>query len=241
MGYGFDLDEWVTGDELRDWHGFMSQESGWPHFLGGRSGGPNQGTDHQGWQLADQLGYAGYEHHRPTYEVYAAALDANPAKPVFSEDRFRVRDPSPYPEKDYDETLTRRGLWHSTMAGGVANIWGNLTRPDGRYVEKDWIKTWARFFDHRFLAGLARAREPAAGMALGTADGQNLIAYLEDTDSITLDLRRAASGLPVVAVDALKPYQEIDLGTFAPGIQTWTAPYRSDWALAAGELGDPAR
>jgi hypothetical protein len=77
-------------------------------------------------------------------------------------------------------------------------------------------------------------------MTLETPDGRNLIAYAEDTDRIALDLRRAASGLTVVAIDALKPYQEIDLGTFEPGNHTWTAPYRSDWALAAGEFGGAA-
>jgi hypothetical protein len=166
MGYGFDLDEWVKEEDLRVWHEYMHRHLGWSHFLGGRSGGPNHGTDHSGWQILQGLDYAGYEHHRPSYEVYVAALDANQNKPVFSEDRFRVRRPSPYPEKDYDETLTRRGLWDSTMAGGVANIWGNLVHPGGASERPEWIRTWSRFFEARFLNELSRAGELTDGVCL---------------------------------------------------------------------------
>ena len=77
---------------------------GWSHFLGGRPAGPNQGTDHSrdaAWN--EGLDYSSYEHHRPTYEVYVAALQAVPGKPVMSEDRFRIRR-SPYPEKDYSHS-----------------------------------------------------------------------------------------------------------------------------------------
>ncbi|MAG93645.1 MAG: hypothetical protein CMJ48_07840, partial [Planctomycetaceae bacterium] len=44
------------------------------------------------------------------------------------EDRFRIRHSKTYADKDYTMEMTRRGLWHSTMAGGVANIWGHLPR-----------------------------------------------------------------------------------------------------------------
>ena len=42
--------------------------------------------------------------------------------------------------------------------------------------------------------------------------------------------------LPVVAVDAKKPYEEIEVGTLSPEQHTWEAPYRSDWAVAVGDF-----
>ena len=73
---------------------------------------------------------------------FLAALKAIPGQPVMSEDRFRIRSVDRYRKKDYSEELTRRGLYHSTMAGGVANIWG--IHPDhsqgGVYSNKDQIK-----------------------------------------------------------------------------------------------------
>ncbi|HVR35668.1 MAG TPA: DUF5060 domain-containing protein [Methylomirabilota bacterium] len=237
MGYGFDLDEWVEEEDFRVWHEHMHRHLGWSHFLGGRSGGPNHGTDHSGWQIYGGLDYAGYEHHRPSYEVYVAALDANPNKPVFSEDRFRVRQPSPYPEKDYDETLTRRGLWDSTMAGGVANIWGNLVHPGGAYERPEWIRTWARFFEARFLNELARAGELTDGVCLKTADNTRFIFYKEDAESIAMDLSRVQLERRAIAVDTLREYEEVELGNLSAGRQDWKAPYKSDWAIAVGKFG----
>ncbi len=67
MGYGFDLNEWVTEKDLRMWHTHLHQHLGWPHLLGGRDVGPNQGLDHQKRQIYEGLDYSAYEHHRPTY------------------------------------------------------------------------------------------------------------------------------------------------------------------------------
>ncbi len=105
MGYGYDLDEWTGKNDLKLWHGHMQQHMAHHHFLGGRSGGPNSGIDHKKEQVYEGLDYSGYEHHRPTYAVYAAAMDARPAKPVMSEDRFRIRKKH---AKDYNMDLTRR-------------------------------------------------------------------------------------------------------------------------------------
>jgi hypothetical protein len=108
MGYGFDLDEWVTAEKVKAWRDSMHGHMGWHHFLGGRPAGPNRGTDHTGDALWNEgLDYSSYAHHRPTYEVYVAALAAVPGRPVMSEDRFRIRE-GRYPEKDYSQELRRR-------------------------------------------------------------------------------------------------------------------------------------
>lgn len=240
MGYGFDLDEWVGEKDLRMWHTHLHQHLGWSHLLGARDAGPNRGLDHRKSQIYEGLDYSAYEHHRPTYQVYRAALDARPGKPSFSEDRFRIRQSETYAGKDYNMEMTRRGLWHSTMAGGVANIWGHL--PRGRdswlgsapYEHPEWIKTYARFFEHRFLNDMTPAPDITDGVCLKVPAGTHYVFYKENTASIAMDLSKMAGQQRTVAIDAKKPYRELRLGRLSAKKQTWTAPYRSDWVIAVG-------
>jgi len=242
MGYGFDLDEWVVEQDLRLWHTHLHQHLGWPHLLGARDAGPNSGLDHRKSQIHEGLGYSAYEHHRPTYQVYRAALDARPGKPSFSEDRFRIRKSAAFSGKDFNMEMTRRGLWHSTMAGGVANIWGHF--PRGRdswlgsapYLSPEMIRTYARFFAHRFLNDMMPVSEITDGVCLKDRLCTRLVFYKEDTRSITMDLSKMSEPQQAVAVDARRPYRELRLGRLAVKKQTWTAPYRTDWAIAVGEF-----
>jgi hypothetical protein len=249
MGYGFDLDEWVNESQLKAWRDTMHEYMAWPHMLGGRHGDPNQGLDHStavSWNRL--LDYSSYEHHRPSPEVYSASLEAVPGKPVFSEDRFRIRQSDQYRFKDYTEVETRRGLWHSTMAGGVANIWGKL---DGDlsinmgfgasypYENPHWIKTWSTFFDNRFAVESVPANPLTDGLALAQHQAERLVFYREETESMDMDLSQMSRALPAIAVDTTKPYREITLGMLKPEQQTWKAPYRSDWSLAVGYFDKP--
>ena len=237
MGYGFDLDEWVVRRDLEVWHRHLQEQFGWSHLLGARDAGPNRGLDHRRNQIYEGLGYAGYEHHRPAFAVYRAAASARPDRPAFSEDRFRIRHSREYAEKDYTMELTRRGLWHSTMAGGVANIWGHFpSRRDtwqgsARYEKPQMIKTYSRFFAGRFRNQM---RPAAQGMCLQVPAGTHYVFYAEDTESVMLDLTAMAGVQPAVAVDTLRPYQELPLGRLKAAETNWRAPYRSDWAIAVG-------
>ena len=238
MGYGFDLDEWTKEADLRAWHAHMHRHLGWRHMLGGRSVGPNyyrRGIKFP--QIYEGLDYSGYEQHRPTYEAYLAAVRARPKKPTFSEDRFRIRI-SRYKEKDYDMDRTRRGVWESTLAGGVANIWGHLGQSSGvgskPYPKPHQIKTWSLFFRRRFLRDMRPDGSLTDGACLARPGRGHYVFYRESAASIRMDLSRMAAPQPAVAVDTLKPYKEIDLGRLKPTDQTWKAPYASDWALAVG-------
>ena len=237
MGYGFDLDEWVVARDLEVWQRHLQEQFGWSHLLGARDAGPNRGFDHRRNQIYEGLGYAGYEHHRPAFAVYRAAVTARPARPAFSEDRFRIRHSREYAEKDYTMELTRRGLWHSTMAGGVANIWGHFPPGRGawqgsaRYENPQMIKTYSRFFARRFRNEM---RPAAQGMCLHVPAGTHYVFYAEDTGTMMLDLTAMAGVQPAVAVDTLRPYQELPLGRLTATETSWQAPYRSDWAIAVG-------
>ena len=246
MGYGFDLNEWVTESQLRVWYAYMQDHMGWSHYLGARSEGPNQYEPGVNFpQIYEGLDYASYEQHKPMYDAYVATLAARPGKPAFSEDRFRIRDRGD--PKDYDMQETRQGLWASYMAGGVAGIWGNLLgvqiQWDGSvaYPNPEWIKTNALFFEDRFLKDLQRCNSLTDGYCLRGPSNSNFIFYRENTSSIQMDLSKMAGAQPAIAVDAKKAYQEIDVGSLNPQDQTWIAPYKSDWAIAVGAFGNAAR
>ncbi len=229
MSYGFDLWEWVDGKQLAEWHRHLHQQFGWPHLLGGRW------EKNQLSQATEALDYSSYEQHRPDYAKYVEMIEKRPAKPSFAEDRFRVREPSPYPDKDYNLDMTRRGLWHSTLAGGVANIWGYLSPSADEggsqpYPNRPQIQTWARFFEHRFVRGMQRASHLTDGFALSSKN--TIVFYKEDAKSLRVDLSGLKTGFGAVAVDTKKPYAEIDIGTLKSEPQTWNAPYQSDWAIA---------
>ena len=228
MGYGWDLQEWVKEGDLRTWHEYMHRHLGWFHFLGGRA--PDL------TQIYDGLDYSSYQQHRPDYDIYVKAIDQYPDKPTFLEDRFRVRK-DVYPKKDYDFSMTRRGLWHSTMAGGAANIWGNLLnpRPDGMshpYPNKDQIHAWSRFWKDRFRKELVRDNSLTGGVCL-KVPGKRLVFYMEDTDSIQMDLSELQEAVQGIAVDTFRSYKEIELdGLRAKSGQIFKAPRRSDWGVA---------
>jgi hypothetical protein len=249
MGLGFDLFEWTGIPELAEWHDNLQNQMGWFHFLGGRPEGPRSGTDHseyEAWNAPQS--YSSYEHHRPDYDVYVAAIEALPDKPTMSEDRFRIRDLPQFADKDYTPDDTRRGLWQSTMAGGVANIWGNyLADSDSDNISDSYpnqaeLKTYSRFFfDHaRFLADMERANDLTDGVALKTPDNQLFVFYREDTNSIQLNLSGMAGAQRLVAVNTRQAYSELDLGTFVPGVYTVTLPGSSDWAIAIGDFSERA-
>ncbi len=238
MGYGFDLQEWTNESQLTEWHDFMQAEMGWSHYLGARSE-KNRLT-----QLSESLEYSGYEQHKPNYDMYVQTIETRPNKPSFSEDRFRIRNQGR--SKDYNMEETRRGLWHSAMAGGVANIWGNLVGaldandgliPSNPYSNPEWIKTYSLFFEDRFLADMSRCNGLSSGSCLKVSANSHYVFYQEDTAAIQIDLSGMAGTQNGIAVDAKNPYVEINIGALNAANQTWNAPYASDWAIAVGDFG----
>ena len=239
MGYGFDLDEWVTASQVCQWRDHMHEQLGWSHLLGGRPAGPNRGLDHStDAQWNQGLDYSSYEHHQPSYDTYVAALQALPGQPVMSEDRFRIRE-GKYPDKDYSLKRTRRGLYHSTLAGGVGNIWG--IHPDqsagGVYLNQAEIKTYATFFFDRgrFLPDMVRANHlslDGKSVVLSSPGTQSLVFYQEDTNAVQVDLPDWVGKGSAIAVNTRREYREIDLGRLSARTQTLTLPTTSDWIIA---------
>lgn len=133
------------------------------------------------------------------------------------------------------------------MAGGAANIWGNLV-PDATpgggsrsYQHPEWIETNSRFFEKRFVKDMVRDNTITDGVCLRRPAGGHYVFYREDASSVRMDLSGMDGPQPAVAVDAKQDYAEIDLGTLDPTDQTWPAPYESDWAVAVGTFAGRAR
>jgi len=267
LGYGIDTENGTaTVDQLNGWKDYLEEHMGWDHFIGARvaydekglwalvPSGPRPPHDekycseikdeHCSWLSGDYIGYTSY---RPLYDRYLEALNHHPDKPSFEEDRFRLRNLDNWSYKDYNQELTRRGLWHSALAGGVANIWGNLL-PDsdhggsrsytaGTIHIKLQIKTYADFFHKRFLVDMETFKtEDPVVLSLRTADMKNMIYYQEDTDVVRLDITGLSEALSAIAVDTRKEYKEIEIGDIDDSITRWEAPYVSDWAIALGNF-----
>lgn len=196
-GLGFDIQDWTHPAGLRTWYALQKELlGGWPHPLGARA---DQRDDRDGesitrtpvradpsavfWTGGDYVGMYDY---RVPFQWFRATQRFAEAEglAVLQEDRFRIRDRERYEFKDYSPSLTRRGLWHAMMAGGVGAIWANLLpEPDhggsqpydngatgSRQGEsfvvtmKDEIAAWHRFwFDRpRFDADLEPTPEITA-------------------------------------------------------------------------------
>ncbi len=237
MGYGFDLHEWVRKKDLKSWHGFMSQRLGWPHLLGARSRSSFK-------QIYNGLNYYSYEQIRPDYQTYLKTISMSKEKPAFSEDRFRMGR-SGYEMKDYNEIMIRRGLWHSSMAGGVANIWGNLTDndcansgdcPSSPFDHPAWIKTHSlffnRYFDYRLIKDSSIYKPNT--MILHSTDLSRIIMYTDNTTTVELKINKLLGSREVLAIDTKSAYIELPIGKARLGKNTFHFPYRSDWALAIG-------
>ena len=225
LGYGFDLFEWASAQEIEQFRAQLQENCSYHHMIGGR------GYKNEYREISSNLDYAAWEWHHPDYQEYREHLAQANQRPAFSEDRFRIWD-SNHP-RDYDTAQTRQGLWHSAMAGGVANIWGN--RPSGEefsapYPNQEAIKTYSRFINATFNANMAVDNELInTGYCLRDGN-QSAICYAEQPDSIQIDLTKIAAPQQVIAIDTQKAYKEIELDTSGASF-SWQAPRSSDWAF----------
>jgi len=242
MGYGYDLFEWVNGNQLTQWHDRMQDLFGWRHMLGARSNTNSFG------QLSEAMDYSSYETFEPTYDLYRTSFTQRASKPSFSEDRFRFRG-NDQRSKDYTFDQMRLGMWDSVLAGGVANIWGNLTldngvtydegineaiRPSNSFPNAAALRTFATFFENRFEAGMVPCNGDADGLCQRLPNNSARTVFARSTSNIDLDLRSMTGSINIRAVDTERAYSEVDMGNFSASNVTVNLPYNSDWALAIG-------
>ena len=194
------------------------------------------------------MDYAAYETHKPSYPTYRITASQRSNKPSFSEDRFRYRGSSQR-TKDYTFEEMRRGMWHSAMAGGVANIWGNSTdangvtydsginggeRPSNAFPNADALRTYRQFMDSYFERGMLNCDGDTDAICARRADGTARNLYREDTSRVQIDLSGHSGSLDVIAVDTRRAWAAVSLGAQARGNVQIDLPYMSDWALRIG-------
>jgi len=222
MGYGFDLQEWTTENQLAEWASYLEDHSGWDHLLMGR-GRSNQELD--------VISYSGTGPN--SYQDIVDNLASDPNRPHFYEERFFYQRWG-----KYDMETTRRQLWWNAMAGGVGAWWGiGFDQPSSfDYPNIAQLKTYGDFWQDRFRIDWVQDNQITDGYALRNQTNNAFIFYKEDTSSIQMNLLNMTSNQNAIAVDTKGNYVELDLGVILPDRRTWKAPYTSDWAIAVGNL-----
>ncbi len=232
VGYGFDLFEWASAKEIEQFRQTLRGYSSYHHLVGGR------GHKNEYKVISDQLDYASWEWHQPDYQEYRKHLEKAKNKPAFSEDRFRIRTPTRYPKKDYNPELTRRGLWTSAIAGGVANIWGH--QPKGEefsepYPNKNEIQTYSQFINNYFTVGMEPDNSMIDSGYCLREDKKQAICYVEAVSTVTIDSSNLDEVKQIIAVNTQESYQEIPV-KITGSQTTWSAPKQSDWAFIISSL-----
>jgi hypothetical protein len=74
------------------------------------------------------------------------------------------------------------------------------------------------------------------GYCLVTSDKKHFVFFVEDTNSVAIDLNGMSGNQPVISVDTKMDYCEIERGTLTADIHTINLGRTSDWALAVGEF-----
>ncbi|MEO1622191.1 MAG: hypothetical protein AAFU53_14320 [Cyanobacteria bacterium J06632_3] len=227
VGYGFDLFEWASAEELEDFQARMHAASSYRHMMSGR------GHKNQYREISSNLDYASWEWHQPSYEDYREHLERANGRPAFSEDRFRIRVPSRYPEKDYNPDLTIDGLWDSAIAGGIANIWGHQPKDkqfSEPYPNKAAIKTYSTFIDKTFTASMEPDNSLISSGHCLRDQASAAICYAKNTNTVELNLNRFGNGVSAIAVNTQAPYSEVNL-TITPTNNNIQLPQTSTWAF----------
>jgi hypothetical protein len=238
FSYGYDLEEYLTPAQARDWHARMRALGTLPRLYMAREAdarAPDTVFD-LGMEKLDVFSWDG----RPEGDWFADALEQHRRSPegmaLIYERRF-------WSDRDgvWTEDVARSAAWQFAMANGVSAIFGQGR--DGRgatpeYREPEVWRTLHEFWEERFAFPLAIQHDPADGFVLADGDERQVV-YQVDTDSIDVVIAPGRDGVPVVAVDARSPYHEVDMGTLGAGRHTVTLPSRSDWALAVGSFELP--
>ncbi len=220
MGYGFDLQEWVSENQIGEWAAYLHQHMGWQHLLWGR------GRSHSELNALSYSGFGNYD-----YDDAKSRLDSDVNRPHLYSERFI------FLRRDYwDMNGTRRKMWQYTMAGGMGSWWGRDWTNGKDYPNPEQLRTHKHFWDGRFLLDMVSANQLSDGYCLKSPSNTRYVFYRENTSSIQIDLSKMAGAQQAIAVDTKLAYAEIDLNMLSPANQTWTAPYSSDWAIAVGDF-----
>ena len=265
MNFGFDTIEMPNAEaDGAWWADEMNRTMGWPHILTSR------GWDNGSFGANSYAGFGGNPYDLETsdkgpadYREIKQHLDGHSDKPSIYEERHTynrwkcwpgaVRDPN-----RLSETGCRRLIWWEAMAGGMGGFFGHFSQrfnaygpfrpkgPCGYHPEslKRAFRTYREFWANgRLKLSMSpdnrRVRE-GSGYCLSSSDKKHFVFFLEDADSVTIDLGGMPGSQPVMLVDARATYDKIDSGDLTAGVHTFQLRRRSDWAIAVGTFASPS-
>jgi hypothetical protein len=261
MNFGFDTIEMPNAEaDGAWWADEMNRTMGWPHILTSR------GWEDDSFGANSYAGFGGHPYDLETtdkgpkdYEEIRQDLAAHPDRPGIYEERHTYNRWKCWPHhvddpKRLNEVGCRRLIWWQTMAGGMGGFFGHFSErfnaygpfnpegPCGYYPRslKRAFRTHREFWrDGRLKLSMApdnRRVRGAGGHCLVTADKAHFVFFVEDTNSVTLDLTGMPGEQSLVLVDARAGYAELDRGTLAAGVHKIALGRVSDWALAVGRF-----
>ncbi|MCB0748610.1 MAG: T9SS type A sorting domain-containing protein, partial [Ignavibacteriae bacterium] len=247
MGYGYDLQEWTSKEEIETWANYLNDHLGWTHILSARgikSSIPNLINSYDGFGRDVALHTT--EYGPIDYFEVLSDLTSDTLKPHLLEERHSYLRPS----FNLDMEGTRRLMWWETIAGGMGGWFGFydcIREPDilpcqdpnytNFYPNPEQLRTHNTFWlnKNRLLFNTKANNNLSNGFSLITNDLQNIVAYKENTDSIKFSDEVDLTLAPIVAVDTKLEYSEINISQSIAD-KLWIAPYKSDWAIAIGNF-----
>jgi len=261
MNFGFDTIEMPNAEADGVWWADeLNKTMGWQHILTSR------GWDNGSFGAHSYAGFGGSSYDLKTtdkgpagYHEIKQDMDARKDKPSIYEERHTynrwqcwlqtVPDP-----KRLNETGCRRLICWEAMAGGMGGFFGHFSerfnnygpfRPNGPCgYHPDSLKrafrTYREFWkDGRLKLSMSpdnRRISGATGYCLVSADKKYFVFFVEDADSVTIDLRGMPGSQPVILVNTKTDFREIDKGILNAGVHTIQLDTISDWALAVGQF-----
>jgi hypothetical protein len=261
MSFGFDTIEMPNAEaDAVWWAGELNRAMGWPQILMSR------GWDDDNFGAYSYAGFGGQPYDLETtdkgpvdYKEIKKDLEARKNKPSIYEERHTYNRWQCWPRKVHDpnrlnEAGSRRLIWWEAMAGGMGGFFGHFStrfneygpfradRPCGYYPEslKRAFRTYQEFWRN---GRLKLNMSPDKCRVIGTGEyclvdtnRKNFVFFIEDADSVTIDLRNMPGSQRVVAVDARANYEEKDMGDLEAGIHKIQLSTTSDWVIAVGDF-----
>jgi len=263
MNFGFDTIEMPNSEaDGAWWADQMKRTMGWEHVLTSR------GWEDDSFGANSYAGFGGNPYDLETtdkgpvdYHEIRQHMEVHRSKPSIYEERHTYNRwkcwPGRVPDTDrLNETGYRRLIWWETMAGGMGGFFGHFSERFNRYGPfrldgpcgyhpdslKRAFRTYREFWKHgrlklSMLPDNSRV-SGAIGYCLVAADKKHFVFFVEDADSVIINLSGMSGSKPVVLVDARMDYCEINRGTLTAGINTIHLGRTSDWVLAVGEFGE---
>ena len=261
MSFGFDTFEMPNAEaDAAWWADEINRTMGWPHILMSR------GWDDDSFGANSYAGFGGYPYDLETtdkgpadYQEIKQDLEIRKDKPSIYEERHTYNRWQCWPGSVHDpnrlnETASRRLIWWEAMAGGMGGFFGHFSTRFNRYGPfltegpcgyhseslKRAFRTHREFWRNgrlKLTMSPDNRRVNGAGeYCLVDADRNNFVFFVENTDSVTIDLRGMPGRQRVVVVDTKADYDEKDIGSLMAGIHKIHLDTTSDWVIAVGNF-----